>query len=66
MKRFFSLNPWLLAANANAQLAVAVSPVKLTGQRAMVPLEMKNNLDEKVQSARAAESQDCGKGWKSK
>jgi len=40
----------LLAA---AQLAVTVSPPKIAGQKAIVPLTMTNNLTEKVESARA-------------
>ncbi len=38
---------------ASAQLAVTVSPVKVTGQKAVVPLAMKNSFSEKVESARA-------------
>lgn len=38
---------------AQAQLAVTVSPVKITGQKAIVPLTLKNNFSEKVESARA-------------
>jgi len=38
---------------ASAQLAVTVSPVKITGQKAVVPLAMKNNFTDKVESARA-------------
>jgi hypothetical protein len=38
---------------ANAQLAVTVLPLKVTGQKAVVPLAMKNNFSEKVESARA-------------
>jgi hypothetical protein len=38
---------------ANAQFAVTVSPVKVTGQKAIVPLTMKNNFGEKIESARA-------------
>jgi len=41
------------ALTAQAQLAVTVSPVKASGQKAIVPLVLKNNLDEKVESARA-------------
>ena len=37
----------------HAQLAVTVSPVKVTGQKAVVPIAMKNGLSEKVESARA-------------
>jgi hypothetical protein len=38
---------------ASAQLAVTVSPVKATGQKAIVPLAMKNGFAEKIESARA-------------
>ena len=38
---------------AMAQLAVMVSPMKVVGQKAVVKLEMKNNLADKVESARA-------------
>jgi hypothetical protein len=37
-----------------AQFAVAVSPPKVTGSKAVVRLAMKNGLGEKVESARAA------------
>jgi hypothetical protein len=37
-----------------AQLAVTVSPVKVAGQKAIVPLAMKNNFAEKIESACAA------------
>jgi hypothetical protein len=40
-------------ASPTAQLAVTVLPVKVIGQKAMVELAMKNNLPEKVESARA-------------
>lgn len=36
-----------------AQLAVTVSPPKVVGKKAVVPLAMKNGLSEKVESARA-------------
>jgi hypothetical protein len=39
---------------AVAQITVTVSPVKVTGQKAVVPLALKNNLSEKIESARAA------------
>ena len=42
------------ALTAQAQLAVTVSPVKVTGQKAIVPLALKNNLTENIESARAA------------
>jgi len=38
---------------AEAQLAVTVSPPKVTGQKAVVTLAMKNGLAEKIESARA-------------
>jgi hypothetical protein len=38
---------------ASAQIAVTVSPVKITGQKAVVPLAMKNNFAEEVESVRA-------------
>ena len=46
---------WLFTGvlTAQAQLTVTVSPVKITGQKAIVPLAMTNNLAESVQSARA-------------
>jgi hypothetical protein len=52
--RFFLLAAWLLAAAAaSAQLAVSVSPVKVTGSKALVKLELKNTFAEKIESARA-------------
>ncbi|HYG35642.1 MAG TPA: hypothetical protein VEC99_12700 [Clostridia bacterium] len=44
----------LCADTIHAQLAVTVSPVKATGQKAIVPLALRNNLGEKIESARAA------------
>ncbi|MBI1176391.1 hypothetical protein GC207_03015 [bacterium] len=38
---------------AHAQLAVTVSPPKIVAQKAVVPLALKNNLSENIQSARA-------------
>ena len=38
---------------ANAQLSVTVAPPKVVGQKAVVPLALKNGLAEKVESARA-------------
>lgn len=40
--------------SAMAQLSVTVSPIKTVGQKAVVKLTMKNNLADKVESARAA------------
>ncbi len=43
----------LFHAAAQAQLVVTVSPPKVIGQKAIVPLTLKNNLSEKIESARA-------------
>ena len=52
--RFFCLAVCLLAAaSVNAQLAVSVSPVKVTRSKALVKLEIKNTFTDKVGSARA-------------
>lgn len=52
--KFFSLAAILLwPLLASAQLAVTVSPVKVAGQKAIVPLAMKNNFTDKIESARA-------------
>jgi|ERR1017187_5839202 hypothetical protein len=42
-----------LAISARADLMVTMEPVKVTGQKAVVKLEMKNTFAEEVQSARA-------------
>ena len=39
--------------SASAQLSVTVSPPKVVGQKAVVPLVLRNALPEKVESARA-------------
>lgn len=55
MKAIVSLVALLLTtAVSQAQLSVTVSPVKITGQKAIVPLAVKNNFSEKIESARAA------------
>jgi hypothetical protein len=41
------------ATAVSAQLAVTVSPVKITGQKAVVQLRKKNDFADKVKSARA-------------
>lgn len=52
--KLLSLAVCLLAAvSAHAQLAVTVTPPKLTGSKAVVKLELKNMFAEKVESARA-------------
>lgn len=38
---------------AQAQLSVTVSPPRLSGQKAIVPLAVKNGLNERIDSARA-------------
>ena len=43
----------LFTFSGQAQLVVTVSPPKITGQKAVVPLAMKNDLAQKVESARA-------------
>jgi len=55
MKRFLFLAAllfWTLLANA--QLSVTVSAPRISGQKAIVPLALKNGFAEKVDSARAA------------
>ena len=54
--RIFSLVVSLLLCSllAGAELAVTVSPVQITGQKAIVLLAIRNNFGEKVESARAA------------
>jgi len=41
------------ALTVQAQLAVSVLPLKVVGQKAIVPLALKNNMSEKIESARA-------------
>jgi hypothetical protein len=41
------------ALTAPAQLAVTVSPPKVVGQKAVVPLALRNDFTEKIESARA-------------
>jgi hypothetical protein len=53
MKILFPALILLCPLLASAQLAVTVSPAKITGQKAIVPLAMKNGFTEKIQSARA-------------
>jgi hypothetical protein len=54
LKWHFLLAAYLLAAAAaNAQLAVDVAPLKLSGQKAILPLTLRNGLVETVESARA-------------
>lgn len=55
MKPIFFLCTLLLCPpGATAQLAVTVSPVITTGQKAVVPLSLHNGFTERIASARAA------------
>lgn len=51
--RILSCLSLLCFTTTYAQLAVTVSPVEIAGQKAVVLLTMKNNLTDKVESARA-------------
>lgn len=54
MKLVGTLFCFLCAATfVKAQLAVTISQPKITGQKAVVPLAMKNNFSQKIESARA-------------
>ncbi len=43
----------ICAVTAQGQLAITVLPPKVTGQKAVVPLIMKNDFSENIESARA-------------
>jgi hypothetical protein len=53
MVRAFLIILLLSATAASAALNVTVFPPKVTGQKAEVPLVLKNNLNEDIRSARA-------------
>ena len=55
MKHLLSFLPLFLSGvlTTHAQFAVTVSPPKIVGQKAVVSLALKNNLTNKVESARA-------------
>ncbi len=53
MKNRIFLVVCLVAATVHAQLAVTVWPPEVTATRAVVKLELKNNVAEKIESARA-------------
>src|SRR5690242_8497344 len=53
LQRTFLLIVLLFPFLAHAQLDVTISPVKIVGQKAVVPLALKNNFTETIQSARA-------------
>jgi hypothetical protein len=44
----------VMTASVNADLLVTTEPVKVTGQKAVVRLDMRNTFRHKVESARAA------------
>lgn len=54
MIKVFLILTLALKITAQAQLAVIVSPPQVTGDKTIVPLEMKNNFNQGVASARAA------------
>jgi hypothetical protein len=53
MSKFFGIVFLLFCVSARAQLAVTVSPPKMSGQKAVVTIAMTNNLAGKIESARA-------------
>ena len=53
IRQFVFCSALFCTVTLQAQLAVTVSSPKVTGQKAIVPLAMKNNFSEKVGSARA-------------
>lgn len=53
MNKIFSVLFFSLCAAAHGQLAVTVSEPKVTGQKTIVELNIKNDLTNEVQSARA-------------
>ena len=53
MKAFLLAAVLLCPLLATAQLAVTVTPPKITGQKAVVELKLKNDFADKVKSARA-------------
>ena len=42
------------ALTGNAQLAVSISALKVSGQKTVVPLVMQNHFNQKIESARAS------------
>ena len=53
MKSFLLATFLVSGAEVKAQLVASVSPVQVVGQKAVVQLKMKNNLADKIESARA-------------
>jgi hypothetical protein len=54
MKALLLTMLFVCVLTARAELDVTVSPVKITGQKAVVPLVMQNHFDQKIESARAS------------
>ena len=53
--KFFTISfLTFVAFAASAQLTVTVSPPKVVGQKAIVTMEMKNDFNENIKSARAS------------
>jgi hypothetical protein len=53
MNKFLIISLSLICFTVRGQLAVTVSPPKVTGQKTVVELSIKNGLTNEVQSARA-------------
>ena len=53
-RKFLCFVSLLCAICTHAQLAVIVSPPKISGQKVVVPLVMQNHFDQKIESARAS------------
>ena len=53
MRAFIFVASFLTPLLASAQLTVSVLPPKVSHQKAIVPLLMKNGFEEKIESARA-------------
>ena len=54
MKLLLTIPLFFFIFTANAQLTVSVCAPRISGQKAVVPISMKNGFAEKVESARAA------------
>lgn len=53
MNKFLAILIFLICVTVHAQLVVTVSPPKVIGQKSVVELNLKNELTNEVQSARA-------------
>src|SRR5581483_7653430 len=54
MKAILLTMSFVCVLTARAELDVTISPVKITGQKAVVPLMMQNHFVQKIESARAS------------